>query len=382
MRFDVIVTGGGVVGIAMALSLERCGYNVALIEKARLSLEQPVSDGDQVFMLNSASLFFLEKIGLSAHRLAKRVHAIFEMIVRGDGHGELLFNAASSGMASLGCTIQKSDLHRVLYESLKRSQVAIFDEDTVRHIKWDRSHVELKLEERDSITGDLLIAADGVRSKIRELAKIAVKVHDFDQIAVVSRLTGRPLDGVAYQWFQKSGGVLALLPIGDSDFGVVWSMPRKAAQEVLASDQSFLDQKIRNAIGDDFGDLILSGSIRQFPLNSVTVASVIGKRLALVGDAGGTVHPMAGQGLNLGLGDASILTRILSEKSNASLSSKLRKYQRRRLEKVVIIRNVTHGLHKLFSTDNSFAGCARNVGMSIFDRSLLLKRLAIGIASR
>ncbi len=382
MRFDMVITGGGVVGIALALSLERCGFNTALIEKSSLSVGQPVSDRKQVFMLNLASLEFLEKIGSMDQFPRESVQNVFEIMVRGDKRGELLFDSVRSGLPRLGVTIQKEDLVRVLRNLLPQSQVTIFDEDSVDQVKWSRSHVDIKLSKGSIISSDLLVAADGVSSKIRKLANIGVKLHDFHQVAVVSRLIGRSVNGVAYQWFQKAGGVLALLPIGTSEFGVVWSMSEELGVEIIDADPNMFEQKLKNLVGDDLGNLRLSGPICYFPLTSVAPLSVVGDRLALVGDAGGTVHPMAGQGLNLGLGDASILTDVLTENPNLGLSSKLRKYQRRRSEKVAIIRHVTHGLHKLFSSNASVLTFARNLGMSIFDRSALLKRAAISIASR
>ena len=382
MRFDVIITGGGVVGIALALSLNRRGFHVALVEKLSLSNGQPVSDQKQVFMLNLASLEFLEEIGFMNQFPHESVHDVFEIRVRGDKRGEVLFDSVRSGFPRLGVTIQKEDLVRVLRNLLLQSEVTIFDEDSVSQVKWNASHVYVKLSKASIISCNLMVAADGVSSKIRKLANIGVTQHDFHQVAVVSRLTGRSANGVAYQWFQKGGDVLALLPIGASEFGVVWSMSKALGEEIIDADPSMFYRNLKILVGDNLGNLRLSGPISYFPLTSVSPLSVVGDRMALVGDAAGTVHPMAGQGLNLGLSDASILTDVLTENPKLGLSSKLRQYQRRRSEKVAIIRHVTWGLHKLFSSNASVLGFARNLGMSIFDRSALLKRVAIRIASR
>jgi ubiquinone biosynthesis UbiH/UbiF/VisC/COQ6 family hydroxylase len=228
------------------------------------------------------------------------------------------------------------------------------------------------------------VAADGAGSAVRAAAGISAEEHGYDQTAVVANFAAeRPHQSTAFQWFSDQG-VVALLPLpdhgGSPAVSLVWSAPAALAAELLAADPDALAQRATARSNNALGRLTPLGAARGFPLKQMKVAHLVGPRLALVGDAAHVVHPLAGQGLNLGLADVSELLAVTGGREvfrDTGDPVVLRRYARRRAEPIGLMGLATDGLARLFGIDDPLARRLRNGGMSLVNRIGPLKRALI-----
>jgi len=242
------------------------------------------------------------------------------------------------------------------------------------------------------LQAELFIAADGAQSPLRMAAGLPIDVKPYGVTAIVAHLNcSRPHQGTAYQWFNEQG-VLALLPMPATQAGpqvsLVWSLKEALARELLslpASEQATqLSASLAALTAGRLGPLTLRGPLHAFPL-SLNQSPMIGERIALAGDAAHRVHPLAGQGLNLGLGDVEALVNMVAQREafrSAGDPMVLRRYRRARAEPVLAMRVATDGLHRLFETQSAPVAWLRNIGMSAVQKLPMLKRYLIAQASR
>ncbi|GLK75001.1 2-octaprenyl-6-methoxyphenyl hydroxylase [Methylopila jiangsuensis] len=243
--------------------------------------------------------------------------------------------------------------------------------------------VTLRLDGGDETRARLLVAADGARSGVRAREKIAVSAFPYDQTALVATLAHEaPHGDVAVQHFLP-GGPFAMLPLAGNRSSLVWSERRATAADMAAlDDDAFLAEAAKRA-GPDFGRLALAGPRGAFPLRFLLARSFVGRRVALIGDAAHVVHPLAGQGLNLGLRDVAALTRVLSAAARAGedlgAPATLGAYESARRFEVAGFATAMDGLYRLFATN--LARPLRDVGMGLVDRAPALKRRIVAAAS-
>ena len=226
----------------------------------------------------------------------------------------------------------------------------------------------------------LLVGADGANSAVRAAAGIGSRSTDYEQTAVVCNFRcAKPHLDTAWQWFTDEG-VVALLPLPDDHVSLVWSAPRTLAQQLLALPPAELARRVTARSGGVLGDLQPAGIVASFPLRLVVVDRLIAPRIALVGDAAHVVHPLAVQGLNLGLQDVASLLEVLRGREafrDIGDTVLLRRYERSRAEPVAMMRAATDGLARLFGSDDALARTVRNTGLAAVDRLGPVKRLLI-----
>jgi 2-polyprenylphenol 6-hydroxylase len=246
-------------------------------------------------------------------------------------------------------------------------------------IAWSARAAELRFDDGELLSSRLIVGADGVRSWTRARAGMHDAPMPYAQTAVVANFASEHAHrGRAFQWFLRDGGVLAWLPLPGRRISMVWSAPESLAQELLALDHSALAERVAAAGARALGELTTITAPASFPLSLLRLSSVIAPRLALVGDAAHGVHPLAGQGVNLGFGDAAALSSILANRGavrDPGSSLLLQRYARRRLEPVLAMQGVTHGLVRLFGMRSPWIGALRNRGMSVVGSLGPLKRL-------
>ena len=381
MKFDILISGGGVVGMTTALSLESLGFKVGLILKHHGSMMCGVPDGKQIYMLNGGSVRFLKKLGVWNLIAKTSIAEVSEIVIRGDREDSIGFNALGENLPELGYTIEKNELILALHKKLTNSNLTLRHNIQVESLDTGTSQISIQLSDGEILKSDLLVGADSINSRIRELAKIASDTHDFQQIALVFRIRAQRVSGIAYQWFRQKGEVLALLPLPDNHFGVVWSISKKQGENLLRGGERFASLELRSIVNRHVGEVKIVDELKYFPITSLKPSTVIGDRLVLVGDAAGTIHPMAGQGLNLGIRDAQILSKVVGGDKRGSMYYKLRSYERRRAEKVAIMSCLTRGLNELFCLKSGTVSFLRGMGFSIFEKNQILKKLAVNIAS-
>ena len=237
----------------------------------------------------------------------------------------------------------------------------------------------LLLDDGTDISAQLIVAADGGMSWVRSQAAIGTQCEPYRQFGVVANFAvERPHRGIARQWFREDG-VLAWLPLPDQHISIVWGTDDAHTQALLAATSADFADEVARAGDKMLGEFRQVGAAAAFPLSLNRVASLVQPRLALIGDAAHSVHPLAGQGVNLGLRDAQSLSRVLLGRGAADCGdlALLRRYERSRSGDIAAIQAVTDGLHHLFRSRNPWIAKLRNTGMSLTNRIGPLKSLLV-----
>ncbi len=320
--FDVVVAGAGLVGLSLAPALARSGLSVALVDRAAIAA--PESDPDswdaRIYAISPGSASFLRALGAWQLLPAERIAAIERMQVEGDAGGRFEFSAYDMGERALAWIVEERALRTALLPASHAAGVAMFGQSSCEAIDWTADDAVLDLGRADTadrirLRARLVVGADGLRSWTRQAAGIVAEPRPYGQTAVVANFAcERAHHGIARQWFRTDGGVLAWLPLPGRRISIVWSAPEALAGELIDLSAEALAMRVATAGGDALGALELLGTPAAFPLALLKLPTTIAHRLALVGDAAHGVHPLAGQGVNLGFGDAQALARVLAER--------------------------------------------------------------------
>lgn len=333
---DIAVVGGGMVGAATALALARAGFSTALLEAHAPTPWSGDAEVDlRVVGLAPSSVALLDELGVWPSIRAARVGPYTHMHVWDAESGAAIdFDAASEGRDRLGYIVENNLVQWMLWQQLQVAGVRRLCPAAVTGFDAREDRIQLLLADGESLSAALLVAADGAASPLRQLAGIATRGRDYDQRAVVAHLsTERPHQHTAWQRFLP-GGPLALLPLADGRSSLVWSLPEAEAQRVLGLDeQAFADEV---GVASDFrlGRITAVSARAAFPLRLQLAERYQAERMVLLGDAAHAVHPLAGQGVNLGLRDVVELRDTLLAARAAGrdigASHVLRQYARRR----------------------------------------------------
>ena len=397
-RYQVVIVGAGLVGAAAALALGRQGLRVALVERQLLAEPTAIWD-TRVYAISPASQRFLERIGAWQRMDASRVQPVFRMDVAGDAAGAVRLDAYESGVPHLAAIVESGRLQHALWQALQDDgNVDLHCPAAIESIEWASPHSRLMLANGPVMETELVVGADGVNSRIREWAGLASTMTPYGQSGVVANFEcEHPHRGTAFQWF-ADGDILAWLPLsghtiphgllpsraqapvvdrdppsGGNRISMVWSTLSAHADELLALDAATLAARVQAAGHDRLGALRLLTPAAAFPLRLIEVHTSVASGVALIGDAAHGVHPLAGQGVNLGFGDAEVLAAILAEHRRVRCGDvrMLSTYARQRAEPVKRMQRLTHGLHYLFAEDR--AAWLRNAGMQFVNRLPPLK---------
>jgi ubiquinone biosynthesis UbiH/UbiF/VisC/COQ6 family hydroxylase len=377
--FDVAVAGGGVVGAAAARALE--GLRVALVCREEPPGPVPAGFDARVYALSPGSAAFLERLGAWSAIDKTPVHA---MRVYGDDGASLIeFDAYRSGVGELAWIVEDRLLQQALWRGLKEQDgLALFSASDLRELRVGERQADLGLADGRAIAAQLVVGADGARSFVRAQAGIACEERPYGQTAVVANFAcARPHRNVAFQWFEggsRQGAVLALLPLPGDHVSMVWSVNATEAARLMALDAEALARAVAGASRHALGELRLVTPPRGFPLQRLAAARLVAPRIALAGDAAHVIHPLAGQGANLGLQDARVLAAALAGREpgrDAGELRLLRRYERARAEPLLAMGATVHGLYRLFDARGAAPARLRNAGLNFADRLPVLKNL-------
>ena len=381
MNVDVAIVGGGPVGGAIARALAPTGLNVALVEP-KVPRPRPAAGFDQrVYALNGHSRRFLEHLGVWQRLSAERIAPVRDMRVFGDDASAIEFSAYRSGVSELAAIVEEANLQQALRSTLStQANLTLFAGIGCVGARWDDAWATLSLSDGQQIEARLVVAADGSDSALRSAAGVAIRVHDYGQTGVVANFrAAEPHRDVAYQWF-LSKGVLALLPLPGNHVSMVWSAPDDQAQDLLAAEAEELARTVEQASFGVLGRLEPVNAAVGFPLRRMQAARLIAPRLALVGDTAHNVHPLAGQGLNLGFDDAQVLAAVLAARgmeTDSGAVGLLRRFERARREDLRAMEAVTDGLQVLFDSNLPGVKRLRNAGLRLVNRISPLKRMLV-----
>jgi len=369
MEFDVIVVGAGLVGASLVRSLAGSGLSIALVEP---SVPMPLEErwDTRVYALSHSSKSFLESLDAWSELDANRVTPVYSMHVCGDdGRSRLDFSAYEAGVDALSWIVESGRLqHAFLRRIQGQENVELSRPARPLELSVREDRVDLRLDSGQTVSGKLLVGADGADSWVRRTAGMFTLGRSYGQQGVVANFAcERPHRNVAYQWF-RSDGVLAYLPLPGKLISMVWSAPDALAGELLALPPADLGGRAAQAGQHALGQLSPVTPGAAFPLNLISVKAMVGQRVALIGDAAHVIHPLAGQGVNLGFGDARELSRVLLQRTPASDAgdfSLLRRYERARAEDILAMRLVTDGLARLFGSSIPGIARLRNFGLNL-----------------
>jgi len=387
--FDIAVVGGGMVGACAALAAARSGKRVALLERERPSLEWPQESFDlRVSALTRASQVTLQNLGVWQRMQQMRVTPYERMQVWDRrGIGEIRFDAADIGEPDLGHIVENRVIVAALWEALEDEPgVKTFFGRGLQDVDAASPLSRLLFDDGSELSAQLLVGADGARSRLRELAGIGLRGHDYDQKAVVATVRAeRGNAGTAWQRFMPSGP-LALLPLAREWFSIVWSTTPGEAEELLAISSARFNAQLTDASERCCGELMLEGGRAAFPLRLQHANAYVQPGLALVGDAAHVIHPLAGQGVNLGLLDAGVLVDVINAAADQheplGAMRVLRRYERARKGHNLAVQMAMDGFKHLFSNRNPALFVVRNAGLGLANRIAPLRhqfeRVALG----
>lgn len=388
MKHQIVVCGAGISGLSSALALARRGQQVAVLApRNTLAPAQADVYHPRVYAISPASQRFLAELGVWDAMPAQRLTPVQAMEIHGDGEGQVSLSAWQAAMPQLAWIVESGEIERVLMQAVQMVGVPWLQDRCVRY-----NDGVIDTENGLRVSADLFVGADGAASPLRTAAGMEHQTQSYNDIGLVAHLTAeRAHQGTAFQWF-RDDGVLALLPLPDTAEGpqvsMVWSMHTERAQalqalEPVAQTQQ-LEAMLAMATEGKLGRLQVRGTLHGFPL-TLERSQMVAPGIALVGDAAHRLHPLAGQGLNLGLGDVETLAHIVASRESYRSAGDLRvlkRYQRARAEPVLAMRVATDGLHKFFRSRAVPLVWLRNAGMRWVDEIPFLKRQLIAGASR
>jgi 2-octaprenylphenol hydroxylase len=380
---DVAIVGAGLVGLALATALARAGLSVAIVDRTGVVAADAAQDATwdaRVYAVSPGSAEFLHGLGVWQRIPAERMAPIETMEIFGDDHGLVRFDAYELGERSLAWIVENRELNAALVATVRAdASIDVLAPCVPESIAWRGDCAEVRLAAGRALTARLVVGADGVHSWARREAGMLHEPRSYGQTGVVANFaTELAHRGRAFQWFLGKQGVLAWLPLPGRRMSIVWSAPDALAAELLALEPSVLAARVAAAGGQTLGSLEMIAARAGFPLTFLKLPSVMSHRFALVGDAAHGVHPLAGQGVNLGFGDVGALAAVLAGRGavgDAGAPILLERYAQRRAAPVLAMQTVTDGLVRLFGMSSPLAQMLRNRGMLAVDAVRPLKRL-------
>ena len=373
-RIDIAIVGGGMVGASLACALAPLPLRIAVIEGAMPRLGQPPCYDDRAIALSYGSRRILEAIGVWKH-LAAQATPIERIHISDRGRfGFAHLDRDEEKLSALGYVVLAREMGEALYRALAETSVELMAPAQVESFSQSAACVSLSLRRDDkpaTLEARLMVAADGTRSQAREALGIGTRGWDYNQVAVVANVTpSRPHANRAFERFTEQGP-LALLPMSDNRCGLVWTQHKDQVDEVMRwNDNEFL-ARLQVAFGFRLGRLLQVGARHAYPLQLLMAERAVSGRVALIGNAMHTLHPIAGQGFNLGIRDVSALADVieqtLQEQGDPGAASVLAHYAEWRDRDQKSVALITDGLARIFANPLPPVRGGRNLGLLLTD---------------
>ena len=392
---DIVIIGGGLNGAALASALRHGPHSVTLIEPRPPGfLPSPLGGGaggegirpdpgigvvpsppasppagegswdPRIYAYSPGNVNWLKSLGAWQEPL--RAQAVYRMRIHGDAGGHLDFDAIDAGLPELAWIAENSRLQAAIWRTFADAPGLTVRSSQAQAITWvDDGRHTLQLADGEHLTCRLLVAADGANSWVRQQAGIGFHLEDYHHVGVVANFeTEKPHRGTAWQWFRPDG-VLAYLPLPGNRISIVWSTPAEHAAELQALSAEDLALRVARAGGHALGALKCITPAVGFPLKRRLADEWVRPGLVLLGDTAHTVHPLAGQGVNLGFRDSRLLSEVLKSGGDPGEIGRLTAYAARRREDVRGKQFVSGGMKKLFARPESLIRTLRNQGMDL-----------------
>ncbi|MED9338831.1 FAD-dependent 2-octaprenylphenol hydroxylase [Escherichia marmotae] len=372
---DVAIVGGGMVGLAVACGLQGSGLRVAVLEQRvpePLAADAPPQL--RVSAINAASEKLLTRLGIWQDILSRRASCYHGMEVWDkDSFGHISFDDQSMGYSHLGHIVENAVIHYALWNKVQQSSdITLFAPAELQQVAWGENETFLTLKDGSMLTARLVIGADGANSWLRNKADIPLTFWDYQHHALVATIrTEEPHEAVARQVFHGEG-ILAFLPLSDPHLcSIVWSLPPQEAQRMQQASEDEFNRALNIAFDNRLGLCKVESERQVFPLTGRYARQFAAHRLALVGDAAHTIHPLAGQGVNLGFMDAAELIaelkRLHRQGKDIGQYIYLRRYERSRKHSAALMLASMQGFRDLFSGANPAKKLLRDIGLKLAD---------------
>ncbi|MEE9691072.1 FAD-dependent 2-octaprenylphenol hydroxylase [Aeromonas hydrophila] len=384
---DVVIVGGGMVGLGLAAALKGSALKVAVVEG---QLPEPVLDeapDNRVSALSLASQRILQQVGAWRGIEVRRLQPYMQMEVwEQDSFGRIAFDAASLRQPELGHIVENRVIQLALLEAiLDGDNIQLLSPARASSLQSGEAGSLLLLEDGSALSAKLVVAADGAHSWVRRQADIPLTSWDYGHHALVATVRcAEPHEAVARQIFTPEGP-LAFLPLWQPDLcSIVWSVPAKRAEALCQCDEEQFNRQLTTAFDGRLGLCKVEGACSAIPLTARYARDFARERLVLVGDAAHTIHPLAGQGVNLGLLDAAALAEQILRNQAAGKDigrlANLRGYERWRKSEAASMLAAMEGLKRLFAGSNPLKKLVRGAGLCAFDLLTPLKQSVIRAA--
>ena len=379
---EIVIVGAGLVGLSAAIAFAQQGKKVVLVDAKKPDVKLKKAWDERVYALTPATETWLKSIGVWTHVDASRVSPINAMLIFDEATElPLSLRDEDANLPKLGLIIENQNLMHALWVQLNSLEnVTVITDAPCQTLNYTHLQIVLGLDNGHKIAAKLIIAADGVDSWVRKQANIGAIKKDFHQSAIVANfLAEKSHQHIARQWFAPHD-VLALLPLPDKLVSIVWSVSTEKAAELLALSGEELAHNVFVQSQAVLGNLKQVGKFQSFSLNQQTASRLIAERIVIMGDAAHQIHPMAGQGVNLGFRDVMQLAQLatkLHSMQNVGDNAVLRQYERARKSDIVIMTQLTSGLDALFASDNRLLKKTRQWGFQQLNAKTRIKKLLI-----
>ena len=390
MDYDVIIAGGGLNGLTLALALDSAGITTVVIDTFAIQESlSPKFDG-RSYALSAASQKMLDALGLWED-LVRHAEPMLEIKVSDGAAGEtpspfvMQFGDEDFSQGPMGFMVEDRHLRARLAEAVKASNVTMQSGQTITNQTIHSTHVTVAIDGHRTITAAVLVGADGRNSRTAKTAGLTRTGWNYNQSALVCAISHeKPHHGIAHQYFMPSGP-LAILPLTQNRSGIVWTEQRHVAQNIHSLiDADYLDI-LRPRFGDFLGEISLAGNRYIYPLSLSTTHRMIAPRVALVGDAAHAVHPIAGQGLNSGFKDVAALAEVLCDTrrrgQDLGIHTTLAEYQKWRGFDNALLCTATNSFNRLFSNNNPLLRGVRDLGMGLINAAPKLRKNFVATAA-
>lgn len=392
-EYDVLIAGSGLAGGCLALALQTTGLKVGVIEAVPEAERHASSTGDRALALSKGTMCVLDQLGVWAS-VAEKAAPIRQIHISDQGHfGKTRLSAEKAGVDALGYVIIARDIEQQVGATLAKASTHLICPARVMAVTTGPDKVAVSVKYKDEshvLTARVLVAADGGNSTVRKLLDIGQQQRDYGQTAIVTTVKPElPHNFTAYERFAAEGP-LAMLPLTDEHCAVIWTLSTQQAEEAMTLPEADFMQQLQQLFGQRLGNLQLIAPRRSFPLSLVRAEQMVSGRVVLIGNAAHQLHPVAGQGFNLGLRDVTALAETLIEANqqgdDVGAASALKAYQQARQRDHNTVIGFTDTVVRLFSNDWWPLAAGRNAGLIALDHipggKQYLTQYAMGLAGR